>query len=71
MLPLSAGCLIAGPVAGRMADHFGARPFATGGMVLSAIAMLLLVALPVNVAYWTFGLVILLIGSQPPTRPGS
>jgi MFS family permease len=62
MLPLSAGFLIAGPVAGRMADHFGARPFATGGMVLSAIGMLLLVALPVNFAYWTFGLVIFLIG---------
>ncbi len=35
MLPLSAGFLIAGPVAGRLADHFGARPFATGGMLLS------------------------------------
>jgi MFS family permease len=62
MLPLSAGFLIAGPFSGRLADHFGARPFATGGMVLSAIGMLLLVALPVDFAYWTFGLVIFLIG---------
>jgi hypothetical protein len=29
-----------------------------GGMVLSAIGMLLLVSLPVDFAYWTFGLVI-------------
>src|SRR5579859_7637152 len=33
MLPLSVGFLIAGPFAGRLADHFGARPFATGGMI--------------------------------------
>jgi MFS family permease len=62
MLPLSAGFLIAGPVAGRLADHFGARPFATGGMLLSAVGMLLLVVLPVSFAYWEFGLVVLLIG---------
>jgi MFS family permease len=62
MLPLSAGFLIIGPVAGRLADHFGARPFATGGMILSAIGMLLLVVLPVDFAYWEFGLVVFLIG---------
>jgi Major Facilitator Superfamily len=62
MLPLSAGFLIAGPIAGRLADHFGARPFTTGGMILSATGMLLLVALPVDFPYWQFGLVIFLIG---------
>jgi MFS family permease len=62
MLPLSAGFLVAGPVSGRLADHFGARPFATGGMILSAVGMLLLVVLPVSFSYWQFGLVILLIG---------
>jgi MFS family permease len=62
MLPLSAGFLIAGPISGRLADHFGARPFATGGMILSAVGMLLLVVLPVSFAYWEFGLVILLVG---------
>ncbi len=62
MLPLSVGFLIAGPVAGRLADHYGARPFATGGMVLAAISFLLLVALPVNFPYWAFGLVIFVNG---------
>jgi MFS family permease len=62
MLPLSAGFLIVGPFAGRLADHFGARPFATGGMIMSAIGFLLLVALPVSFSYWEFGLVIFLIG---------
>jgi len=63
MLPLSAGFLVVGPFAGRLADHFGARPFATGGMILSAIGFLLLIALPVSFTYWEFGLVIFLIGS--------
>jgi MFS family permease len=63
MLPLSAGFLVVGPFAGRLADHFGARPFATGGMLLSAVGFLLLIVLPVSFSYWEFGLVIFLIGS--------
>ncbi len=63
MLPLSAGFLVAGPISGRLADHFGARPFATGGMIASAIGFLLLIALPINFTYWQFGLVIFLIGA--------
>jgi MFS family permease len=62
MLPLSIGFLIAGPVAGRLADHFGARPFTTGGMVLAAGSFLLLIALPVNFSYWAFALVVFLNG---------
>jgi MFS family permease len=62
MLPLSVGFLIAGPISGRLADHYGARPFTTGGMIVSAIGLLLLVALPVNFTYWMFGLVIFIIG---------
>ena len=34
MLPLTAGFLAAGPVSGWLSDRYGARPFATGGMVL-------------------------------------
>jgi MFS family permease len=59
---LSVGFLVAGPVAGRLADHFGARPFTTGGLIVSAIGLLLLVALPVDFSYWMFGLVIFVIG---------
>ena len=62
MLPLSAGFLVAGPVSGRLADRFGARPFATGGHDHSAIGFLLLVALPVDFTYWELALVIFLIG---------
>ena len=37
MLPLTVGFLIAGPVSGWLSDRFGARPFATGGMLLAAL----------------------------------
>ncbi len=63
MLPLSVGFLIAGPISGRLADRFGARPFTFGGMIASAIGFLLLVAIPINFDYWEFALVILLIGA--------
>ena len=62
LLPLSAGFLLAGPFAGRLADHFGARPFTTGGMLGAAVSFLLLIALPVDFPYWAFGLVIFLNG---------
>src|SRR5437764_7357340 len=38
MLPLTIGILFAGPAPGWLSDRFGARPFATGGMVLAALA---------------------------------
>jgi MFS family permease len=63
MLPLSVGFLVAGPISGRLADHYGARPFSTGGMIVSAIGFLLLVALPIDFTYWQFALVIFLIGA--------
>jgi MFS family permease len=63
MLPLSVGFLLAGPFAGRLADHFGARPFTTGGMILAAISFLLLIALPVGFPYGAFALVIFLNGA--------
>ena len=62
MLPLSVGFLVAGPLSGRLADRYGARPFATGGMVVAAIGFLLLITLPVNFTYWAFGALIFMNG---------
>ncbi len=62
MLPLTAGFLIAGPASGWLSDHFGARPFATGGMVVAAGSFLLLQRLPVDFVYWQFALILLLNG---------
>jgi MFS family permease len=62
MLPLIAGFLVAGPASGYLSDRFGARPFATGGMILAATSFLLLILLPVNFSYTWFALILVLNG---------
>jgi len=62
MLPLTAGFLISGPLSGILSDRFGARPFATGGMVVAAASFGLLEMLPVNFVYWQFAGILLLNG---------
>jgi MFS family permease len=62
MLPLTTGFLIAGPTSGVLSDRYGARPFATGGMIGSAASFVALELLPVNFSYWVFGLILLILG---------
>ncbi|HEY4450997.1 MAG TPA: MFS transporter [Solirubrobacteraceae bacterium] len=62
MLPLTLGMLIAGPTSGFLSDRFGARPFATGGMIGTALGFILLTLLPIDFRYPLFALVLLLIG---------
>jgi len=62
MLPLTLGMLVAGPTSGYLSDRFGARPFATAGMVASAVGFGLLMLLPTNFTYWEFAAVLALIG---------
>jgi MFS family permease len=62
MLPLTAGFLASGPVAGRLADHFGARPFATLGMVGAGASFVLLEVLPADFSYQIFALLLLVSG---------
>ncbi len=54
MLPITVGFLIAGPVSGILSDRFGARAFASIGLLVVAAAFLLYLALPVNFQYWQF-----------------
>jgi MFS family permease len=58
MLPLTAGFLIAGPISGRLSDRFGARPFATGGLLVAACCFVGLMMLPIDFSYWVFALLI-------------
>jgi MFS family permease len=62
MLPLTAGFLLAAPLAGWLSDHFGARPFSTGGMLVAAGTFALFDLLPSNFDYLWFGLLLLLYG---------
>jgi MFS family permease len=62
IVPLTAGFLVAGPVSGFLSDRFGARPFATGGMIVAAASFALLMLLPVNFSYVWFALLLLANG---------
>jgi MFS family permease len=62
MLPLTIGMLIAGPTSGYLSDRFGARPFATGGMLAAALSFGLLLLLPVDFDYPLFALVLFMTG---------
>jgi MFS family permease len=62
MLPLILGLLVAGPASGWLSDRFGARPFATGGVLVAATSFALLIVLPVDFGYVWFALVLLLNG---------
>jgi hypothetical protein len=61
MLPLTVGFLSAA-VSGRLSDRYGARLFATGGMLLGALSFVLLTLLPANFSYPVFALLLLLLG---------
>jgi MFS family permease len=54
LVPLTVGFLAAGPLSGILADRFGARPFATGGLLLMALTLILLQTLPVDFNYGVF-----------------
>jgi len=62
MLPLTLGMLVAGPTSGYLSDRFGARWFATGGMLGSALSFFLLTLLPIDFSFWLFALVLAMVG---------
>ena len=62
MVPLTIGMLCAGPTSGYLSDRFGARPFATGGMISAAVSFGLLMLLPTDFSYPVFAAILLLNG---------
>jgi MFS family permease len=62
MLPLTVGMLFAGPLSGYLSDRFGARWFATGGMLGAALSFVLLILLPTDFPFVLFALVLALNG---------
>jgi len=62
MLPITAGFLLSAPVSGYLSDKYGARKFATAGMLLGAASFVLLMLLPANFGYTAFAFVLLLNG---------
>jgi MFS family permease len=62
MLPLTLGMLVAGPTSGYLSDRFGARLFATAGMLGAAASFALLLFLPTDFSYPVFAAILLLNG---------
>jgi MFS family permease len=56
MSPLILGMLVSGPTSGYLSDRFGARWFATGGMLGAALSFFLLALLPTDFPYPLFAL---------------
>ncbi len=87
LLPLTVSFLVVGPLSGYYSDRFGARTFATGGLLLVAVSFLGLMLLPTDFNYWAFaGLLVLngigsglfsapnttaIMNSVPPNRRGA
>jgi MFS family permease len=58
MLPLPMGFVAMGPISGYLSDRFGARFFATLGMLIQCVGFIALTLLPVNFAYPAFAVTI-------------
>jgi MFS family permease len=87
LLPLTAAFLISGPLSGFLSDRFGARGFATAGMLVFGASFIGLMLLPVDFSYWAFALLIVvngigvgmfsapnsssIMGSVPPSQRGA
>ncbi|HWC20921.1 MAG TPA: MFS transporter [Flexivirga sp.] len=62
LLPLTIGFLIAGPVCGFLSDRFGARAFASGGLLITAATFVGFLLIPVNFNYWAFAALLFVNG---------
>jgi len=62
LLPLTAAFLVAGPLSGFLSDRFGARTFATGGLVVVAFSFLGFALLPTDFHYWAFAALLVVNG---------
>jgi MFS family permease len=62
LLPLTAGFIVSGPLAGILSDRFGSRGIATGGATVSAVSFIALMLLPVSFPYWLFAVIIAVNG---------
>ncbi|MGC9668332.1 MFS transporter [Planosporangium sp. 12N6] len=62
LLPLTIGFVVAGPVSGYLSDRYGAKVFATGGLVIMAASFIGLLLIPVNFSYPVFAALLLVNG---------
>ena len=63
LLPLTGGFVFSGPVSGWLSDKHGARWFASGGLLVSAIAFAGLLLVPTDFNYAVFAILIFVAGA--------
>jgi MFS family permease len=63
LLALTFGFVVSGPVSGWLSDKHGARAFASGGLLVSAVAFAGLLFIPVNFSYPEFAALIFVAGA--------
>ena len=63
LLALTFGFVVSGPVSGWLSDRHGARAFASGGLIVSALAFGGLLLIPINFSYPEFAALIFVAGA--------
>jgi MFS family permease len=63
LLALTFGFVVSGPVSGWLSDKHGARAFASGGLIVSALAFAGLLFIPVDFSYPEFAALIFVAGA--------
>ncbi len=61
-MPMLIGFIVSGPASGWLSDRFGARAFATGGMLMTAVGFVALTFLPGDFNRWIFFALLLFMG---------
>ncbi|MGP6239803.1 MFS transporter [Cuniculiplasma sp. SKW4] len=62
-IPMMLGFVVFGPISGAMSDKIGARGISTFGLLVSAVAFILLSTLSYNFSYIPFALMLFMMGS--------
>jgi MFS family permease len=62
LLPLTVGFVVAGPVSGFLSDRYGAKLFATGGLVIMAASFVGLLLIPIDFSYPVFAVLLFFNG---------
>ncbi|MFB9180144.1 MFS transporter [Dactylosporangium sucinum] len=62
LLPLTLGFVVAGPLSGYLSDRYGARLFATGGLLVMAASFIGLLLVPVDFGYPGFAALLAING---------
>ena len=62
MIPMTIGVALTGPISGWLSDKYGAKTFATAGMVITGATFLAFMLLPVNFDYLPFALILFAMG---------